>query len=89
MSVPTAANYVGVRSGAALSNLLTIAKLLPLALIIALGIVRFGHHVEILPPSEISSPGIASWLSALFLLFFRLRRPRKCPRTCGRSEESS
>jgi len=73
--VPTAANYVGVRSGAAFSNLLTIAKLLPLGLIIALGIARFGHHIEILKRSEISSPGIASWLSALFLLFFAYGGP--------------
>jgi basic amino acid/polyamine antiporter, APA family len=70
ISVPTVANYIGVRSGAAFSNVLTITKLLPLALIIALGIVRFGHHIEILKRSEISSPGIASWLSVLFLLFF-------------------
>ena len=73
--VPTTANYVGVRSGAALSNLLTIAKLLPLALIIALGIAHFGHHIEILKPSEISNPGIASWLSALLLLVFAYGGP--------------
>jgi len=43
-----ASQNIGVRSGAAFSNLLTIAKLLPLALVIALGIARFGHHIEIL-----------------------------------------
>ena len=75
ISVPTVTNYIGVRSGAALSNLLTVAKLLPLALLIALGITRFGHHVQILSPSEITKPGIASWLSALFLLFFAYGGP--------------
>jgi amino acid transporter len=75
ISVPTVANYIGVRSGAALSNLLTLAKLLPLALIIALGIARFGHHIETIKRSEISSPGTASWLSALFILFFAYGGP--------------
>lgn len=73
--IPTAANYIGVRSGAALSNLLTVAKLLPLALLIVLGIARFGHHVEILSAAEISRPGIGSWLSALLLLFFAYGGP--------------
>jgi basic amino acid/polyamine antiporter, APA family len=75
ISLPTAANYIGVRSGAALSNLLTVAKLLPLALLIVLGVARFGHHVEILTASEISSPGVGSWLSALLLLFFAYGGP--------------
>jgi len=40
IAIPTAANYVGVRSGARLSTLLTLLKLLPLALIISLGVFR-------------------------------------------------
>jgi len=70
IAIPTAANYVGVRSGASLSTLLTLLKLLPLALIISLGVIRFSHHVELLRASEITSPGRASWLSAILLLVF-------------------
>jgi basic amino acid/polyamine antiporter, APA family len=70
IAIPTTANYVGVRSGARLSTLLTLLKLLPLALIIGLGAIRFSHHVELLHISEITSPGRASWLSALSLLVF-------------------
>jgi amino acid transporter len=68
--VPAVANYVGVRRGAALSNLLTVAKLLPLLLLITLGLLRFGHHFEMLRATEVVSPGVARWLSALLLLIF-------------------
>ena len=37
IGIPTVANYVGVRSGAGVSNLLTVSKLLPLALAIVFG----------------------------------------------------
>src|SRR5438552_3569159 len=53
IAIPTAANYVGVRSGARLSTLLTLLKLLPLALIISLGVFRFSHHIQLLHASEI------------------------------------
>jgi amino acid transporter len=70
ISIPTIANYIGVRTGARLTNFLTVAKLLPLALIIAMGIARFGHHFELLQPREVTSPGLGAWLSALLLLLF-------------------
>src|SRR5207245_4786774 len=70
IAIPTAANYVGVRSGARLGTLLTLLKLLPLALIISLGVFRFSHHIQLLHASEITSPGGASWLSAILLLVF-------------------
>src|SRR5437867_1578550 len=70
IAIPTAANYIGVRSGASLSALLTLLKLVPLALIIGLGVIRFSHHVEFLHASDITSPGRASWLSAILLLAF-------------------
>src|SRR5215472_3146834 len=41
IAMPTLANYLGVRSGANLSNTLTIAKLSPLILLIVLALVRF------------------------------------------------
>jgi basic amino acid/polyamine antiporter, APA family len=65
ISIPTIANYFGVRSGAALANVLTIAKLLPLALLIVLGFIRFRSHFELLRASEITSPGIEPWLHVL------------------------
>jgi len=36
IAIPAVANYVGVRSGANLSNLMTVAKISPLALLIRL-----------------------------------------------------
>jgi basic amino acid/polyamine antiporter, APA family len=66
----TLANYVGVRSGTNLSNLFTISKLLPLAVLIVLGLWRFSHHPLMLPPSEIVQPGLRGWLDALLLLSF-------------------
>lgn len=70
ISIPTVTNYVGVRSGATLSNLFTLAKLLPLALLIVLGVVRFGRHFEVIRTTEITNPGLSLWLSALLLLIF-------------------
>ena len=68
--IPTVANCYGVRNGAALSNLLTIAKLLPLLLLITLGVLRFVKHFKLIDAREITNPGIAAWLSALLLLIF-------------------
>jgi amino acid transporter len=70
IAIPTMANYIGVRSGARLSSLLTVLKLLPLGLIIALGLIRFSQHIEFLRVADITSPHRASWLSALLLLVF-------------------
>ena len=70
ISIPTIANYVGVRSGAKLANTLTVAKLLPLALVIALGVARFGWHPQLIHTREITEPGVGAWLSALLLLIF-------------------
>ena len=68
--IPMLANCYGVRSGATLSNLLSVAKLLPLLLLIALGVFRFSQHFQIIRTSEVVSPGISAWLSALLLLIF-------------------
>jgi amino acid transporter len=68
--VPALANYRGVRQGALLSNLFTLAKLLPLVILIVLGIIRFSRHAEMVPLSEIAGPGWRAWANALVLLFF-------------------
>jgi basic amino acid/polyamine antiporter, APA family len=70
VALPTTANYVGVKSGTWLSTIFCIAKLVPLVIIIALGIFRFGHQATMLPAAEITGPGLSGWLGALLLLSF-------------------
>jgi basic amino acid/polyamine antiporter, APA family len=68
MAIPTAANCCGVRTGANLSNVMTVAKLSPLALLILFGIVRFAHQPQVIHASEIVTPGWSNWARALTLL---------------------
>jgi amino acid transporter len=72
IAIPTAANYCGVRSGANLSSVMTLAKLSPLALLILAGVAHFAHQPQIIHASEISSPGWANWVRAIVLLMFPL-----------------
>jgi basic amino acid/polyamine antiporter, APA family len=85
--IPTVANYVGVRSGATLSNLLTVAKLSPLALLITLGGIRFGQHFQVIHTTEITSPGLGAWLSALLLLLFAYGGPENALIPTGEVKE--
>jgi amino acid transporter len=65
----TAINYVGVNAGTQLSNVFTVAKLLPLAAFILLGgVYLFGHHQSV--PVGITSTGTGSWLDAMLLMVF-------------------
>jgi amino acid transporter len=69
--VPTVVNYFGVRRGANLSNVLTVAKLLPLVLLIVLGLAHFsGRPAQPFSMAEIAQPGLSAWLRALLLLIF-------------------
>jgi basic amino acid/polyamine antiporter, APA family len=70
VGVPAAINYFGVRHGAILSNILVVAKILPLAVVIAIGIARFSGHFQLISRQEISAPGWGAWLSALLILMF-------------------
>ena len=70
IAIPTVVNYFGVRGGANLSNVMTIAKLLPLLLLILFGITRFTKQPQMIHASEILSPGLSNWVSALVLLVF-------------------
>lgn len=63
-------NFVGVRSGTGFSNLTTVAKLLPLFLIIVLGLAHFLSHPELISTGEVSRPGWSGWFEALLLLAF-------------------
>ena len=64
------ANYVGVRSGAGVSNAFTIAKLAPLILLVVLGATHFFRHPEIISGGEFQRPGLSGWFEALLLLAF-------------------
>src|SRR5215470_5473756 len=70
IAIPTMANYVGVRSGANLSSVMTVAKLSPLALLILVGMARFAQHPQMIHPSEIAAPGMANWLRAMVFMLF-------------------
>lgn len=70
ITVPAVANYFGVRSGANLSTTLTVAKLLPLVLLIVLGLVYFNSRPQLISAVEFTHPGSAAWLRALLLLTF-------------------
>ena len=70
IAAPTVANYVGVRSGANLSSALTVAKLVPLAGLIVLGLAHFSRHFEVITTAEVAAPSLLAWFDALLLLVF-------------------
>jgi len=70
IAVPTIINCLGVRSGAALSGVLAIAKLLPLALLIALGLGHSVAHPALIHGSDIAGPGWGVWFTALLAMLF-------------------
>jgi APA family basic amino acid/polyamine antiporter len=72
IAIPALANYRGVRTGAILSNVTTLAKLAPLALLILFGAARFAHQPQMIHTSEIASPGLSNWTRALVLLVFAI-----------------
>ena len=65
--MPTVANYLGVRQGALLSVVFTVAKLLPLVLVIVLGTFkpasRVDHHALV-------APAWIAWPKVLLLLLY-------------------
>ncbi|MGA9883430.1 MAG: APC family permease [Candidatus Acidiferrales bacterium] len=70
IAIPVAANYRGVRAGANVSSVLTVAKLAPLGILIALGLWRFGHAAQTIHPAEIITPGWKAWAESLLLVIF-------------------
>jgi APA family basic amino acid/polyamine antiporter len=64
-AVVTALNVIGVRQGARTVDVFTVAKLLPLALLVALGIGRISH--EVLATQAVAAP---DWTQAVLLLIF-------------------
>src|SRR5215472_1356491 len=57
------ANYRGVAKGTLVSNVSVVAKLVPLALVSAIGIVWLATHPPVLAPAA-ATGGIGAWLTA-------------------------
>lgn len=70
IAIPTTVNYFGVRGGTNLSNILTVAKLLPLVVLIVLGLARVSHRPNDVQVMEFTNTGWSAWLNALLLLIF-------------------
>ena len=67
ISVPTAANYIGARQGAILGVLFTLAKTLPLALVIGVGLFKLPTtHVS----SELIGPTWTAWPKVSLILLY-------------------
>ena len=62
------ANYRGVAAGTLVSNVSVVAKLVPLALVAAVGIVYLAAHP--LSSAPASAGGLDGWLKALLLMIF-------------------
>jgi len=62
------ANYRGVAAGTLVSNVSVVAKLVPLALVAAVGMVYLAAHPHLSAP--VSAGGLDGWLKALLLLIF-------------------
>jgi APA family basic amino acid/polyamine antiporter len=62
------ANYRGVAAGTLVSNVSVVAKLVPLALVAAVGLVYLVAHPQLAGPA--STGGLDGWLQALLLLIF-------------------
>ena len=69
-AIPAVTNHFGVRAGANLSNIMTVAKLSPLALLIVFGVGRLVHQPQTIHASELLSPGLSNWVRAFIFLIF-------------------
>jgi APA family basic amino acid/polyamine antiporter len=69
-AIPAVTNHFGVRAGATLSNIMTVAKLSPLALLILFGVGRLVHQPQVIHASELLSPGLSNWVRAFIFLIF-------------------
>ena len=62
----TLVNVRGVRSGSLLNNLVTLAKLVPIAVVVVAGLALVGSHIRIEGPAA----GDDHWLEAILTLMF-------------------
>jgi APA family basic amino acid/polyamine antiporter len=63
-------NIRGVRAGAQVSNLFTLAKLVPLFAVIVLGLIVLQHHHWVIASAPVPSASAGQWLKAMLLLVF-------------------
>lgn len=63
-----AANYRGVAAGSLVSNVSVIAKLVPLAVVCAVGLAYLAIHPQVVPAG--ARAGADDWLKATLILFF-------------------
>lgn len=71
IGVLAAINYRGVKPGAQVSNFFTIAKLVPLLVVIIAGVAYVASRHGSFPSPTMSTPaGLKSWLQAILLLIF-------------------
>jgi amino acid transporter len=70
IAIPTGINCLGIRSGTALSNLFAVAKLLPLALLIVLGLGHALAHPAPIATPESAAPHLSAWFTVLLAEFF-------------------
>jgi basic amino acid/polyamine antiporter, APA family len=63
-------NIRGVRAGTWVSNLFTVAKLVPLLAVIVLGLLVLQSHHWNIAAAHVSSPSTSQWLRAMLLLVF-------------------
>jgi amino acid transporter len=64
------ANCLGVKVGANLSSVFSIAKLAPLALLIVLGVIFFARHPQTYAQAAPAPPALSPWVDAMLLLSF-------------------
>lgn len=62
-------NYHGVRGGTRVSNVFTVAKLLPLIIVIVTGVVYLAAGHKSAPVGQVHA-GADAWLNAILLMFF-------------------
>lgn len=65
-----AANCGGVRVGANLSSIFTLAKLLPLGVLILLGLLHFIRQPQVFLHAQPAPRGLSPWVDAMLLLAF-------------------
>jgi amino acid transporter len=70
IALPAIANYVGVRRGGRFSSVLVVAKLLPMVILIALGLMRPVPAETPAQYGQWDAPGWSEWIGALLLLAF-------------------
>jgi APA family basic amino acid/polyamine antiporter len=87
IAIPMTINCLGVRRGAALSSVFAIAKLLPLAILIVLGLGHSMAHASVTRVPDVAAPGWATWFTALLAVQFAYAGWEDVLVPCGEVQE--